>query len=114
MVRLYALVKRLAPVDIPVLIMGETGCGKELVAISIHAQSARAARSMVSVNCAALHESLAESELFGHEKGAFSGATATRTGFVEAASVRRCSSTRSASSRSPYRPSCCGCSRCSA
>jgi len=58
--------------------MGETGCGKELIATSIHAQSARSSKLLVSVNCAALHESLAESELFGHEKGAFSPARRRR------------------------------------
>ena len=86
MVRLYELVDRLAPVNIPVLITGETGCGKELIATAIHVRSGRAARPLISVNCAALHESLAESELFGHEKGAFSGAVGTHIGLIEAAS----------------------------
>ncbi|MEO7730362.1 MAG: sigma-54 dependent transcriptional regulator [Kofleriaceae bacterium] len=86
MVRLYDLVDRLAPVDMPVLITGETGCGKELIATAIHVRSDRAAKPLISVNCAALHDTLAESELFGHEKGAFSGAVATRVGLIEAAS----------------------------
>jgi DNA-binding NtrC family response regulator len=84
--RLYALIERLAPVALPVLITGETGCGKELVATAIHARSPRGERPLISLNCAALHESLVESELFGHEKGAFSGAIASRAGLIEAAS----------------------------
>jgi len=84
--RLYALIERLAPTGLPVLITGETGCGKELVATAIHARSPRAGHQLISLNCAALHEALVESELFGHERGAFSGAIATRAGVIEAAS----------------------------
>jgi len=84
--RLYALVERLAPVGIPVLITGETGCGKELVATAIHTLSQRASKPLISLNCAALHEMLVESELFGHEKGAFSGAISTKAGLIETAS----------------------------
>ena len=85
-VRLYELVDRLAPVGIPVLVVGETGCGKELVATALHARSHRASRRLIALNCASLHEMLVESELFGHEKGAFSGAIASRAGLIEAAS----------------------------
>ena len=85
-VRLYALIERLAPAALPVLITGETGCGKELVAAAIHVRSPRADRPLISLNCAALHETLVESELFGHEKGAFSGAIASRAGLIETAS----------------------------
>src|SRR4051812_45577532 len=84
--RLYALIERLAPVALPVLITGETGCGKELVATAIHTRSPRAERPLISLNCAALHEALVESELFGHERGAFSGAIASRAGLIETAS----------------------------
>jgi two-component system, NtrC family, response regulator AtoC len=84
--RLYELIERLAPVGIPVLITGETGSGKELVATAIHTMSQRAHRPLLSLNCAALHEMLVESELFGHEKGSFSGAIATKAGLIEAAS----------------------------
>jgi DNA-binding NtrC family response regulator/pSer/pThr/pTyr-binding forkhead associated (FHA) protein len=84
-VRLYALIERLAPIDLPVLITGETGCGKELAATAIHQRSPRRNRPLISLNCAAIQETLVESELFGHEKGAFSGAIATKPGLLEAA-----------------------------
>ena len=80
-----ALVGRVAPADTTVLILGETGTGKELIARTIHELSPRSKRPMVSVNCAALPSQLIESELFGHEKGAFSGATARRKGRFELA-----------------------------
>jgi len=86
MARLYDLARRLARSAIPILILGETGAGKELAAAAIHAFSARAGGPFVSVNCAAIPETLAESELFGHSRGAFSGATAARAGQIEAAS----------------------------
>ena len=77
--------KKVAPTDTNVLIQGESGTGKELVARKIHTLSQRAERQMISLNCAAIPDHLIESELFGHEKGAFSGATADRVGLVEAA-----------------------------
>ncbi len=84
--RLYALIERLAPVELPILITGETGCGKELAATAIHSMSRRRGKQMVSLNCAAIQDTLVESELFGHEKGAFSGAVAAKAGLLEAAS----------------------------
>ncbi|WNK20660.1 sigma-54 dependent transcriptional regulator [Halomonas piscis] len=85
MQQVYTRIRKTAPADVTVLILGESGTGKELVARALHQQSKRAAASLVSVNCAAIPETLIESELFGHEKGAFTGASASRTGLVEAA-----------------------------
>jgi PAS domain S-box-containing protein len=80
-----ALVVKVAPTNSSVLITGETGTGKELIARAIHKRSPRADRAFVSVNCAALPSSLISSELFGHEKGAFTGATQRRAGRFELA-----------------------------
>src|SRR6202035_2433401 len=78
-------VSKVAPTDSTVLLTGETGTGKELVARAIHKRSRRSARAFVSVNCAAIPSSLIASELFGHEKGAFTGATQRRLGRFELA-----------------------------
>lgn len=78
-------INQVAPTDSTVLIMGETGTGKELVARAIHSGSSRSDRSLIKVNCAALSPTLIESELFGHEKGAFTGAGARRLGRFELA-----------------------------
>ena len=82
---LYSKIRKVAPTDSNVLIQGESGTGKELVARALHNLSNRAKAPMISVNCAAIPETLIESELFGHEKGAFTGAVSARTGLVEAA-----------------------------
>jgi two-component system NtrC family response regulator len=79
------LIAKVAPSDSSVLILGETGTGKELVARAVHAQSNRAEKTFVPINCGALPENLIESELFGHRKGAFTGADENRTGLIEVA-----------------------------
>ena len=83
--RVRALVERVAPTNSTVLVLGETGTGKELVARSVHDMSGRASKPFVAVNCGALPESLIESELFGHRKGAFTGADNHRQGLFEVA-----------------------------
>ena len=82
---LFGLIQDLAQADLPVLVVGETGVGKESVARALHMWSPRHAAPMVSINCAAVPESLIESELFGHERGAFSGAVDARAGLFELA-----------------------------
>jgi transcriptional regulator with GAF, ATPase, and Fis domain len=80
-----AVVEQVAPTEVTVLVRGETGTGKELIVRALHARSRRNERPLIKVNCAALPSSLAESELFGHEKGAFTGAVGQRTGRFELA-----------------------------
>ncbi|HTS00360.1 MAG TPA: sigma-54 dependent transcriptional regulator, partial [Bacteroidota bacterium] len=85
MKEMYTLVEQVAGTDVPALILGETGTGKELVAKAIHFNSSRADRAFVVINCTALAETLLESELFGHEKGSFTGAHRQHTGKFEEA-----------------------------
>ena len=84
---LHTLVKRVAQSDIPVLLLGETGVGKEVFAEAVHTNSARRDGPFLRLNCAALTESLLESELFGHEKGAFTGAIKAKPGLLESANT---------------------------
>lgn len=86
MVRLYELLRRLARSALPILITGETGTGKENAALAVHHFSSRSSGPMVSINCAAIPENLFESELFGHIRGSFSGATSDKPGRLETAS----------------------------
>ncbi len=85
MVPVLRLIDRLAPSDLPVLVLGPSGVGKELVAREIHRRSRRAEGPFVDLNCAAIPDTLLESELFGYEKGAFTGAQSSRAGLFEAA-----------------------------
>ncbi len=86
MIDLFNLIPRIAQTDSPVLIVGETGAGKELVAAAIHRHSKRRSQEFFTVNCGALTETLLESELFGHVKGAFTGAHRSKKGYFELAS----------------------------
>lgn len=83
--KIRLMVKKIAPTPSPILILGESGTGKEVLAQEIHAHSPRSAKPFVAINCAALAEGVLESELFGHEKGSFTGATAQKMGLLETA-----------------------------
>jgi transcriptional regulator with PAS, ATPase and Fis domain len=85
MLELHELVKRIARSSLPVLVLGETGAGKEVIAEEVHRNSPRASKPYVRVNCAALPATLIESELFGFERGAFTGAAHSKPGLIEAA-----------------------------
>jgi len=87
MLKIFKLIETIAPTDVNILITGESGTGKELIARSIHTRSKRQARPFVPMNCGALPENLFESELFGYEKGAFTGADQTKTGLFEYANT---------------------------
>jgi two-component system response regulator AtoC len=85
MVDIYKKVAKIARIEAPVLVVGESGAGKELVARALHTNSSRASAAFVVINCGALTETLLESELFGHERGSFTGATGPRKGLLESA-----------------------------
>src|SRR5205814_3052956 len=85
MIEVDRWIDRIAPADVTVLVSGESGTGKELVAREVHRRSPRSTSAFVALNCAALPEDLVESELFGHEKGAFTGAVEQRKGRFEQA-----------------------------
>ena len=84
---IYALIEQVAPTSASVLITGESGTGKELVARTLHTLSPRRDKPFVAINCSAIPETLMESELFGHEKGAFTGAATRRPGCFELANT---------------------------
>src|SRR5687767_15584198 len=85
--QIYSLIEQVAPSSASVLITGESGTGKELVARTIHNMSPRKDKPFVAINCSAIPETLMESELFGHEKGAFTGAASRRQGCFELANT---------------------------
>ncbi|MBI5644291.1 MAG: PEP-CTERM-box response regulator transcription factor [Deltaproteobacteria bacterium] len=85
MIEIFATIKKVAATDVPVLVTGESGTGKELIAWAIHKESSRRGKPFIPINCGAIPENLLESELFGHEKGAFTGAHAQRSGRIESA-----------------------------
>ena len=111
MLEVYEMVARVAPTTSTVLIQGETGTGKELIARAIHSTSRRGEHPFVTVDCSALAESLLESELFGHVKGAFTGAQTDKRGSSRRRAAAPASSTRSGRSAHACRRSSCGCSR---
>ena len=109
--QVFEQIARVASTNTTVLIRGESGTGKELIAHAIHYNSPRAKKPFVKVSCAALPDSLIESELFGYEKGAFTGATARKKGRFELAEADRSSWTRSVTSTFQPRRNCSACSR---
>src|SRR5207237_10453665 len=82
----FSFIRKVAGTNVPVLLLGESGTGKEMAAAAIHRRSARKDGSFVAINCNAIPENLLESELFGHEKGAFTGAHTQRQGLLETGS----------------------------
>ncbi|VEA69561.1 Quorum-sensing regulator protein F [Serratia rubidaea] len=111
MLRLLEQANMVAQSDVSVLINGQSGTGKEVLAQAIHRASPRAKKAFIAINCGALPEQLLESELFGHAKGAFTGAVSSREGCSRRRRAARCFSMRSVICRCRCRLSCCACCR---
>lgn len=111
MQEVFRAIGRLSQSHATVLITGESGCGKELVARALHRHSPRRDAPFVAINTAAIPRDLLESELFGHERGAFTGAATQRRGRFEQAETGSLFLTRSATCHQSFRRGCCGCSR---
>ena len=111
MQRVYQAVQAVADSNATVLVRGESGTGKELVAQAIVQSGDRRDNPFICLNCSAIPESLIESELFGHEKGAFTGAETAKAGLIERPTRARSSSTKSPPSTRICRPNCCACCR---
>jgi len=112
--QIFETIQKVAETDLSVLVRGESGTGKELVAQALHQRSARRAKPFIAVNCAAISKELVESELFGHEKGAFTGADARRIGKFEAANGGTIFLDEIGDMAPETRPRCCGCCRSAA
>ena len=112
MKEVMAFVRRIASSEaVTILLEGESGTGKDLIAKTLHYESTRRAEPFIVINCAAIADTLLESELFGYEKGAFTDARARSAGCSNWPTTALCSSTKSANSPCPCKPSCCGCSK---
>jgi transcriptional regulator with GAF, ATPase, and Fis domain len=103
----YRQIEKLAPTDIKTLVQGENGTGKGLIAHALHLSGSRSHQPFVTLDCSTIPEGLIESHLFGHVRGAFTGAVATRRGASPRPTVAPCSSTRSPSSGLPCRRGSC-------
>jgi DNA-binding NtrC family response regulator len=111
MLRVYEQISRVAGTAVTVFITGESGTGKEVVAQTVHDLSRRRKQPFLAVNCGAISPNLIESEIFGHEKGSFTGRTGNTWASSNARMAARCSSTKSPRCRWSCRSSCCACSR---
>jgi len=109
--RCFRAIGRLAHSHATVLITGESGSGKELVAQALHRHSPRASGAFIALNTAAIPKDLLESELFGHERGAFTGAAAQRRGALSRPTAARCFWMKSATCPLNCKPACCACCR---